>query len=237
MNFSTSTKRVKAARAITPFHIAFEGIDGCGKDSQIQRLQQYLRDHDVAVVQIEDPGAGNSLPIRELLLNKQYPLTTMQQLLLFTAARVAAVDAVRKALEAGQCVISSRWVMSTYVYQGLVGKLGLPLVKGLHSLCVAHDPHLTVLLDVPAAVARRRIQQRDLKGNRPKRYHASTKDRFESQGLQFARKLRNGYLEVSSVAAGCTVVNGNQSPEKVAKAVLAACHKQIPWFWQTTSDE
>lgn len=210
-----------------PFHIAFEGIDGCGKDEQIDRLQTYLAARKIPSKRIEDPGAGNSRPIRELLLNKQYALTSMQQLLLFTAARVAAVDEVRRTLERGICAISSRWVLSTRVYQGIVGKLGTSLVDGLHTLCVAHDPHLTILLDVPAAVARRRVNQRDLHRRRGGRYHASQQDRFESQGLAFARKLRNGYLE-SLDAPGCVRVNGNASPEQVAQRVLVTCGQYIP---------
>lgn len=213
-----------------PFHIAFEGIDGCGKDEQIDRLQSFLSKYRIPTKRIEDPGAGNSRPIRELLLNKQYSLDGMQQLLLFTAARVAAVQEVRTLLAKGVVVISSRWVLSTRVYQGLVGKLGVELVNGLHTLCVAHDPHLTVLLDIPAATARRRIQQRDLQRSRGRRYHTSKADRFESQGLQFACKLRNGYLAAVADERCCEVVNGNAAPAKVEQRVLAACSKHIPGF-------
>lgn len=219
-----------------PFHIAFEGIDGCGKDEQIDRLQSFLAARKIPSKRVEDPGAGNSRPIRELLLNKRYSLTTMQQLLLFTAARVAAVAEVRSLLERGICAISSRWVLSTQVYQGVVGGLGQPLVNGLHTLCVAHDPHLTILLDLPATVAQRRIGQRDLQRRPGGRYHASKQDRFESQGLRFAKQLRRGYLKVAAQLTNCVVVNGNATPDKVAGRVLQVCEGWIPEFEQLLKD-
>jgi thymidylate kinase len=110
--------------------------------------------------------------------------------------------------------------------------LAQSLVNGLHSLCVAHNPHLTILLDLPATVAQRRVGQRNLQRRSGGRYHASKQDRFESQGLRFAKKLRRGYLDVASQMANCAVVNGNTTPEKVAGRVLQVCERWIPEFEQ-----
>lgn len=198
--------------------IAIEGIDGCGKSTQVSSLRHRMIDFGADTHKVDDPGTNASgLAIRKILLDKEIPLDPQQQLLLYTAARWATAETVATLLNAGTNVVSDRWVLSTFVYQGLLGQVGRAKVADLHKKYINIDPDAYIVLDVPVAVAQSRLNQ-----------DAKTKDRFESRDDKWWQRLRDGYLTVAH-DLGITIVDGTGTPEAVQAAIIEACKKVTAW--------
>lgn len=164
--------------------ITFEGIDGSGKTTQIDRLEAALREHGIDVLRTREPG-GTPLgeKIRSMLL--QDAMTPDTETLLFFAARAEHVATVIKpALEAGIWVLSDRFTDATYAYQ--VGGKGVDAAR-----CEALEawtlqgfaPDKTVLFDIPPAQAAKRRALRAGEG-----------DRFERESEAFFSAVRSAYL-------------------------------------------
>lgn len=161
---------------VGPRFIAFEGVDGAGKSTQVRRLADALEAAGTTVVLVREPG-GTALgeAVREILLTaKEIELTTEAEALLFLASRVQLYETViRPALAAGQTVISDRFHLSTLVYQGIAGQLGdAPTRALLRGVLADRRPDLNVIVRAPLADCRARLDSAD--------------DRFES---------RTGFLE------------------------------------------
>jgi dTMP kinase len=162
---------------------SFDGLDGVGKSTQLDRFCQSLTAAGHDVVRCADPGStplGDA--IRVILLDrKEIPLCRTSEMLLFMAARAEMVDEIiAPALERGQTVVSDRFLLANVVYQGHAGgidvdslwQIGRMATRGL-------EPDLTFVLDMPEAAAINRIQ-RGL-------------DRLESRGAEFQARLRVGF--------------------------------------------
>ena len=200
--------------------ITFEGADGGGKSTQVQLAATWLRERGYEVVTTREPG-GTVLAekVRELVLDPALPLNTTSQTLLYLAARSEHVEKVIKpALNAGKIVLCDRFSDSTLVYQGLaVGNKYAELTE-LQRLCSfatgGLKPDLTLVLDGrPEVLAQRRKQR-------------GVTDRYEEQGLDFQRRLRNGFLTLAQVdPARVKVLNAEGSVETVAQSVQKALAK------------
>ncbi len=195
--------------------VALEGVDGCGKSTQAARLAQVL-----GAVLTHEPGAtGLGRALRALLLD---PSATSApgprtEALLMAADRAQHVDeVVRPALDAGRWVVTDRYSGSTLAYQGWGRRLpvaALREVVGFASGGVEAD--LSVLVDVPPEVARRRLA-----GARP--------DRLESLDPGFHRRVRDGYLELArGEPHRWVVVDGAGSVDDVATAVESAVRERL----------
>lgn len=162
--------------------IAFEGIDGSGKSTQVRLLSGFLGMMKQEVVVTREPGGGLDA-IRGLL---SLELSPEAEFLLFAADRAEHVRRViRPALERGAWVVSDRYLDSSLAYQGF-GR-GLPLSwlgEVIHGATRGLKPHLTFLLDLPPEEALRRMD---------KRY----KDHIENSGLGFFERVRDGYLTLA----------------------------------------
>ncbi len=172
-----------------PF-ITFEGSEGCGKSTQVQRLAARLEKLGVPFLITREPGGtaiGES--IRELLqfAPQSAAMTPETELLLFEASRSQLVrELIKPALESGKCVIADRFFDSTTVYQGVARKLDRNIVRQLNAFAVGDCvPDVTFLLDVDLKTARSRMQQ-------PRR-----PDRMEQQSDEFYEKVRDGYQELA----------------------------------------
>ena len=165
--------------------ITFEGIDGAGKSTQLAAVVALLRARGLEVVQSREPG-GTPLgeQLRTLLLNEPMHLET-EALLMFAARRQHLAECIEPALSAGKWVVCDRFSDATYAYQ--VGGRGLPaekfavLERWVHP---ALQPDLTLIFDVPPAVAAARVA-----AGRGK------PDRFESEQVTFFERVRAAYLE------------------------------------------
>lgn len=169
---------IPAARFIT-----FEGIDGAGKSTHIGFVADYLRQRGVTLVATREPG-GTSLgeKLRELLLHEQMHLET-EALLMFASRREHIAQVIAPALERGEWVISDRFTDASFAYQG--GGRGMDLRKMEALEAWVHpelQPDLTLLFDVPLAVARARLDA------------TRSLDKFEQEQADFFAATRNEYL-------------------------------------------
>src|SRR5215831_19259326 len=160
--------------------ITFEGGEGSGKSTHAATLAQRLKSLGFEVVLTREPGgsAGAEI-IRHILLSGiAKPLGAETEAILFAAARDDHVRAtIRPALEAGKWVICDRFIDSTRVYQGALGKVDAKLIRSLERVTVGSAmPELTFILDVPANIGLARAKRRRGQG---------ATDRFEAESIEF----------------------------------------------------
>ncbi len=174
--------------------ISFEGGDGTGKSTQIQRLARRLADSGRKVVHTREPG-GTRLgeAVRHLLQSSKEGegMQPETELLLFAASRAELVRSViEPALAEGAIVLADRFLDSTTVYQGLGRQLDPAEVAQINAFALGGlRPDLTLLLDLEPHVARQRLTSRLAPGEVP--------DRMESQSEAFHEAVRNGYLAIA----------------------------------------
>lgn len=202
-----------------PRFITFEGIEGCGKTTQIQLLSNAFEENGVDHVLTREPGgtpAGDR--IRSLVLDPATVVGPWCELLLYAAARAQHLEQViRPALAAGRLVLCDRFADATRAYQGFGRGLPLDLIEGLHALGpLALDPDRTILIDIDPATALARAADRDTA-------KAVDESRFEREGLAFHERVRQGYLELARRAPGrFAVVDGRGGIAEVQARVVAA---------------
>ncbi|HYW76977.1 MAG TPA: dTMP kinase [Gammaproteobacteria bacterium] len=190
--------------------ITFEGVEGVGKSTQVQRLADWLAEQGRDVVCTREPGgAPLAEKVRELL--KQSPhgsIPATSELLLIFAARVAHADALlRPALARGQWVVCDRFVDASIAYQGAGRGLGRERVENLAEWLVPDlVPDLTLVLDLPIDAAFERL---DARGER---------DRFEQEDGVFFRRVREAYLEQAGREPHRVhIVNASGAVDEVAR--------------------
>ncbi len=195
------------------FFLAFEGLDGAGKSTQVAMLSADLvqRGFKVTTVRPSDTNLGEL--VRGFLLQHQMeqPIEAWSEVLLFIAGRVQLLREVMvPALERGEVVIADRYAHSTLAYQGGGRGLSIEELRHLHTV-MCHDlwPDLTVLLDIPLRVAQVRQRTQDLPIDRiesaPDSFHAAVKATFEKLAADPAEHI--------------VKVDGAQGASEVAKAV------------------
>ena len=173
-----------------PF-ITFEGSEGSGKSTQVQRLAARLTKLRIPFLVTREPG-GTPIgeTIRELLQFAPHnsAMVPETELLLFEASRSQLVrQTIKPALVRGVCVISDRFFDSTTVYQGAARKLDPQMVERLNAFAVGDCvPDVTFLLDVDAPTAQARLQE-------PRR-----PDRMEQEPAEFYERVRQGYRQLAA---------------------------------------
>lgn len=197
--------------------ITFEGGEGCGKSTQVERLVRSLRREGLEVVCTREPG-GTPLAesVRHLLKDRLADAPCDRaELLLFLAARAQLVrEVIRPALAAGKWVVSDRFGDSTLAYQGYGRGLDLEFIRRAHDFaCEGLRPDLTVLLEVRPEVAAERMRRRESAT-------ATAADRIELAGEDFHERLRRGFRELAAAECGRFVtIDANQSPDAVEEAI------------------
>ncbi len=169
--------------------ITFEGIDGVGKSTQLDLLQQWLEGRGREVIRTLEPG-GTELgqEIRHLLLHRKGDVAARAEALLYAADRAHHVATkIRPALAEGKVVLSDRYFDSSVAYQGAARELDVDEVRNISLWAVDNlIPDLTVLLDLDAEAA---IQRRNKTGTEP--------DRLEREKVDFFVRARAQYLELA----------------------------------------
>jgi dTMP kinase len=202
-----------------PRFIAFEGIEGCGKSTQIRLLSQALEARGVDHVLTREPGGtptGDG--IRRLVLDPASSIGPWCELLLYAAARAQHVDEViRPALERGRLVLCDRYLDATRAYQGYGRGLPLEAIDRLHALGpLALEPDRTVLIDIDPATALARAADRD-------RTKTVDESRFERESSAFHDRVRAGYLDLARRSPGrFLVIDGRGTISEVQTRVAAA---------------
>jgi dTMP kinase len=205
--------------------ISFEGGEGAGKSTQAKLLAARLRALGVAIVLTREPGGSTGAEIiRHVLLSgAAKPLGPEVEAVLFAAARGDHVEKViRPALDRGAWVISDRFLDSTRVYQGALGKVDPRILRGLERVSVGETmPDLTIILDLPADIGLQRAAGRRAGG---------AADRFETEEAAFHENLRGAYRELAAAeTARCLLIDAQGPEDKIADAVWnAVCSRLGP---------
>lgn len=189
-----------------------EGGEGAGKSTQARRLADWLAARGTPALATREPGgAPGAERIRALLLDPATPLSPLAQTLLHIAARVEHVrETIRPALDAGIWVVCDRFMDSTRVYQGVA--LGVPTatIEALAPM-VGIEPDLTLVLDLPLAVARTRRVAR-----------AGPADRYEAMDESIHARIREGFLaRAASGAARYAVIDAGADVNAVFGSLCA----------------
>lgn len=198
--------------------ITLEGIEGCGKSTQISMLGQRLAAEGLRATQTREPG-GSELGrhLRCILLNENTRLTALSELFLYLADRAQHVaDVIKPALARGEVVVCDRFADSTVVYQGYGRGLDTRQLDALNQVAVAGClPDLTLILDLPVEVGLRRARKRNnLLGQ------SEHEGRFEAESLAFHHRIREGYLLWAALhPSRCVVIQADLPPEKVGAKV------------------
>ena len=168
------------------FFITFEGTDGAGKTTQIQRLSADLKRANYDVYLTREPGGtAISEQIRNILLNPDYSeMAAITELLLYAASRAQHVsEVIKPALKSGKIVICSRFADATVIYQGYGRGVDLEKIYNLNRIATDNvTPDITFVLDLPVEIGLQRIQKSRKK-----------LDRLEGEKIEFHRRLRKGY--------------------------------------------
>ena len=175
--------------------VSFEGIEGCGKTTQIALLSEYLIKHSIAHTITREPG-GTAVGegIRKVLLNSEtIRLTAASELLLFYASRSQNIqEKIKPALERNEIVICDRYYHASMAYQGYGRGIPLDFIRKLTDLvCDPYRPDLTFLLDIEPEIGLARARARN-------HGRIENEDRFEAEDLEFYNRVREGYLELAS---------------------------------------
>jgi dTMP kinase len=175
--------------------VTFEGIDGCGKTTQLALLSERLRDAGREVVETVEPGGtGAGRAIRAILLDPRHDaLSARTELLLYFASRAQNVSQViSPALKRGAVVLCDRFTDSTVVYQGAGRGLDEATILELHRIaCGDIFPDLTILLDIDAETSLARARWRNLETG-------SAETRMDDEDGAFFERVRAGYLRLAS---------------------------------------
>ena len=205
-----------------PF-ITFEGSEGCGKSTQVQRLTARLDRAGVPHLVTREPGGteiGES--IRELLqfAPQGVGMTPPTELLLFEASRSQLVrEKIKPALEHGLCVISDRFFDSTTVYQGVARKLDRQIVEQLNAFAIGDcRPDVTFVLDVDPGIAHSRM-----------RHIARRPDRMEQESTEFYEQVRQAYRELAAVEPNRIVlIDGSRPEDNIENEIWEIISKRFP---------
>ena len=191
--------------------ITFEGGEGCGKTTQIQKLADHIKGITTTpfVVTREPGGIPAAELIRGILVNGDAetwrPAT---EGLLMSAARHEHVEQIiRPALAQNKLVISDRFVDSTIVYQGIVGGVSADDIAAMNKIaCGDIYPDVTIILDIDSQIGLARAKSR-----------GDGEDRFEAKGHAYHEKVRAGFLEIAANAPSrCVVIDANRTPDAIA---------------------
>jgi dTMP kinase len=191
--------------------ITFEGIDGCGKTTQMQLLKDFLEKNKYQIVTTREPGGTEiSEKIRELLLNIKNEINPISELLLFEAARANLIESViLPALKENKIVLSDRFTDSTIVYQGCGRKIDIESIKFLNKIVSLNiKPDITFLLDISLEESLQRRKNLE-------------KDRMEASNSDFLQRIIDGYREIAKAEPErIIVIDAADSKEKTFAKII-----------------
>ncbi len=212
--------------------ITFEGLDGSGKSTQVEKLARSLRAHGLSVTITREPGgttAGEK--IREVLLHSGTSgLSPLTELALMFASRAQHIhEVILPALAEGRVVLCDRFTDSTEAYQGGGRKLGSKPVREMHEiLCGNLQPDLTVLLDNDAAFSVERARRRNRKKKAGRSQKEKDENRFEQESQAFFARVRHAYLAIAArEPERIHIVNARGTPGETHAAIMELVRKRL----------
>lgn len=197
--------------------ITFEGIDGCGKTTQIELLKEELEKRGYTVLLTREPGAkGLGEKFREILLNYDGEVSSNCESFLFLADRAQHIDTIIKpAINNGTIVLCDRHTDSTVAYQGYGRELDLEQIYQLNKIATnGIVPDITFILDIDIETSLQRI--------------GKGRDRMENAGREFFERVRNGYIEISKQEPErVKLLNGKSPIEEIQNTISNYVEKLI----------
>ena len=191
--------------------ITFEGIDGSGKSTQIQLLEAEFEKLGISYKTFREPGGTKlSEKIRTILLDKEnIELYSNAESLLFAAARAQlTAEQIKPAITKGEFVICDRFTDSTIAYQGYGRGLNINNLELINT--IATDgliPDITFILDIDPQKATKRLK-------------TANPDRMEATGIDFFKKIRQGYCQIREQnQSRCIVINGEKPQKDISKEI------------------
>jgi len=208
--------------------ITFEGLDGCGKSTQMSRLADVLRADGLDVITARQPG-GTPIAeqIRGILLNsKTTGLAPLTELALMFAARAQLIkEVIEPGVEAGKYVLVDRFTDSSEAYQGGGRGLGSEAVLAVHRvICGGLNPDLTVLMDSDAAASVARARRRNVKAADG----GDDENRFEMENRAFFDRVHEAYLKIAKRDPGRVyMVDARRDPDTVHGEIVREVRKRL----------
>ena len=199
--------------------ITFEGIDGCGKTTQINKMAEFLDKRGCDYIVLREPGNTNiSEKIRAILLDAKNEINNISETLLFLSARSQLIsEHIEKSIDLDKFILCDRYIDSTLAYQGYGRGINLDMLLELNKFATKNIlPDLTFIFDINLDISMKRI--------------SSNKDRMESSGKDFLNKVRNGYREISKTDSRYHLVNsGINSINDIHEELI---NKMIQIYWR-----
>jgi dTMP kinase len=205
--------------------ITFEGMDGCGKTTQLRLLARALREQGTAVVETVEPGGTEiGRQIRRILLDPaNSAIHARTELLLYFASRAQNVEEViRPALAEGAVVLCDRFTDSTLVYQGCGRGLDPQIVHALDRIaCQGLRPDITILIEIDPATSLARARRRNERGD-------SSESRIDEESSAFHERVRRGYRALAENEPDrFLVIDGRGGIGQVATAIREALRGHV----------
>jgi dTMP kinase len=200
--------------------ITFEGGEGCGKSTQSRILYQRLKKLKIKALLIHEPGVTTlGIKVTNLLKwSKDIKISPLAELLLFNVSRTQLVtEVIKPNLAKGIIVICDRYADSTTAYQGYGRRLDLNSVKAANALGTQGlIPNLTILMDIPVEIGLSRNQEK-----KP--------DRFETENMDFHKRVREGYLKLAKAEPKrWLVIDATKNKDEIAGIIWQRVSKIIP---------
>ena len=203
--------------------ITFEGLDGCGKSTQLEKATDWLNAQGYSVLKTRQPG-GTIIgqQIRSILLNPEHEeLQPESELLLYLADRIQHLqELILPAKTAGKIVLCDRFHDSTVAYQGYGRGLNLNSIESIVAHCIKpYAPDLTILLNISPETVDSRLERRQ--------EHAE-KDRLDLESLSFFKRVAQGFQELASTEPDRFIcINGEQDIEDIHLQIVNILQQRL----------
>jgi dTMP kinase len=200
--------------------ITFEGIDGCGKSTQLAKTANALTEKGYSVITTREPG-GTIIAekIRDILISPENGMMVNEcEILLYCAARAQHVhEIIIPAIDQGKIVLCDRFQEATFAYQGFGRSIPIKILTMLNSYATGGlNPDKTFVFDLSVQESFARLEKMN-----------KAKDRLESNGKDFFEKIREGYLSMAKeFPKRIQLIDGTQSVEYISSAVISRGNSQ-----------
>ena len=197
--------------------ITFEGVDGCGKSTQTDKLVEKLFETEISALTVREPGGDPiSESIRKLLLHAEESMSDRAEALLMIASRAQLTDKViLPHLINGKWVVADRYADSTLAYQGGGRGLSVNVLEAINNFgTYTLKPDITFFIDIPIKKANERM--------------SVSRDRIEREGANFQQRVRDQYLAMNTKEPERVIlINGEQSIDKVFEDIWSAMKEKF----------
>ncbi len=214
--------------------ITFEGIEGCGKTTQIKLLGDYLRKKGYTIYETREPGGtliGDQ--IRRILLNPENKgINDITELLLYEACRAQLIKELRVKGKDEIIILCDRFTDSTLAYQGYGRGIDKEVIKELNKIASGGvKPVLTILLDLDVKTGLGRAKERNTKV-----IGQESEDRFEREKVEFHQKVREGFLKVASEEPErVKLIDANRGIEEIHKEIVKIAEHELRKYTNDTN--